>query len=671
MKNTFKYATALILCAASLLSCSDFLNVEEHFGDEPKLDSVFQNVRYLEAYMWGTGARFSDEGNLVMNPVTPGPMASDEGFTLQNRPGMSFVLGEINADNLGDFNQWGEMYKIIRKCNTIISCIDDVPNVTEEDYIRIISYTHFFRAYAYYQLLMNFGPPILVGDEVIATNASIEEYNRERSTFDEAVEYICAEFEKAAEGLPTSVPIIDYGLPTKGAAYGLVARLRLMHASPLYNGGSAAHIYFGKWKRTSDGAYYINQQYDERRWAVAAAAALRVMEMTNLGGQPMYDLYKVEADNNTVPLSGDALTRALNIDPNFNKRFPDGTAGIDHYKSYSEMFNGEAPMTFCSEYVWARQSNDALVATLYSFPYTLGGMNGQCVTQKIVDAYLMDDGRTKEEARSDNYYQESGYTSQKKFFSEYRLEDMVFNMYDNREMRFYASVGFSGCSWRTVSNTSTQGVTEVTISYTYDSPNGKSGAINPTDYPITGYVLKKGIHPADTWFNSGITRLTAKAFPIIRYAEILLSYAEAINNLTTSHTIEMGEETYTFMRDINEIKRGFNPVRYRAGLPGLTQAQLNNPTEVQKQIERERMVEFLFEGRRYFDVRRWGIYEDSEHEPIMGMNTEGVGATYYQRVIPNTSRIGRRIVNKKMIFLPLPRNELKRLPLLDQNPGWE
>ncbi|KAA6299825.1 MAG: hypothetical protein EZS26_004035, partial [Candidatus Ordinivivax streblomastigis] len=44
---------------------------------------------------------------------------------------------------------------------------------------------------------------------------------------------------------------------------------------------------------------------------------------------------------------------------------------------------------------------------------------------------------------------------------------------------------------------------------------------------------------------------------------------------------------------------------------------------------------------------------------------------FYQRVIPNTSIIGSRIVNRKMVFLPIPKAEMKRMPSFDQNPGWE
>src|SRR3546814_1465350 len=137
----------------------------------------------------------------------------------------------------------------------------------------------------------------------------------------------------------------------------------------------------------------------------------------------------------------------------------------------------------------------------------------------------------------------------------------------------------------------------------------------------------------DAWLGTG-ARHIRKSYAIIRYAEILLSYAEALNNLESSHTVELDGEQYAVSRDAEEIKRAFNMVRYRAGLPGLTNGQVGSVDEVQKQIERERMVEFLWENRRFYDVRRWGIYEETEREPIRGMNPDGATReTYYQRVI--------------------------------------
>jgi hypothetical protein len=284
----------------------------------------------------------------------------------------------------------------------------------------------------------------------------------------------------------------------------------------------------------------------------------------------------------------------------------------------------------------------------------------------------MVDGRSIDNSSAGYPYTETGFSSGNalKPFSGYQFTPSgeVSNMYVNREARFYASVGFSECFWPCES-TSAVGMNNLTVSYYYGELNGKGGVSNPVNVPPTGYVLKKMINRMDAWAGANC-RTLEKPFPIIRYAEILLSYAEALNNLTSSHTVEMDGQSRTFSRDVDEIKNSFNQVRYRAGLPGLNASELADPGTVQANIETERMIEFLHENRRYYDVRRWGIYEESESAPIMGMNMDAGKDGFYQRVVPNTSRVGSRVVNKKMIFVPIPRAEIKRLPSLDQNPGW-
>lgn len=654
----------LSMCIAAT-SC-DYLTIDDYFDDEFKMDSVYTSVRNMEAYMWGAASLFPDEAETVRENYTPGVLATDEGFCNFRANGnvyygLDFCSGLTTPDNLKKMDKWGTYYKIIRKCNNILNNLDRPADMTTADHIKIEGYTRFIRAYAYYNLLIDFGPPILLGDEVVNTNEELEYYDRTRSTYDEAMEYVCGEFEKAASLLPATVSNMDFGRPTKGAAYALIARLRLMHASPLFNGGYAARSYFGNWKRHIDDVYYVSQTYDERRWAVAAASAKRVMEMENAGA-PMYSLYTVPADDNTPQ-----LPQGVTSDSHFYDAYPDGAAGIDPYKSYSDMFTGEAVASIVSEFIWARNT-DYLNSTINkgAFPVSLGGWSRYCVTQKVVDAYLMDDGRTKDEALTDGYYSESGYTTSPRSFSGYTLKTDVSRMYANREMRFYASVGFCEAIWPCLSSSENNNHTAL---YYYGSEDGRTAATDPLNYPVTGYVIKKYVNKMDAYIGNG-ARQVNKAYPIIRYAEILLAYAEALNNLTTTHTVELDGKTYTFSRDKNEIARAFNQVRYRAGLPGLSQAQLEDATQVQEQLERERMVEFLWENRRYYDVRRWGIYEESERSPIMGMNIDGNKTTFYQRVIPSSSQIRGRLVDKKLVFLPIPRDELRRLPSLDQNPGW-
>jgi hypothetical protein len=469
--------------------------------------------------------------------------------------------------------------------------------------------------------------------------------------------------------------IMNFGRPTKGAAYGLVARLRLIHASPLFNGGTASHTYFGNWTRKTDGKHYIQQVYDESRWALAAAAAKRVMDLTD-AGKPLYELYTVAADENTPPLPENVTS-----DPNYYQPYPAGAAGIDPYRSYSEIFNGEAVATVNPEYVWGRHSGELAEMNQRSFPIQTKGYSENCVPQKIIDNFRMVDGRTIYNSSAEYPYTESGFMSEPKYFSGYILNPnstsfalqgqtpaTVSNMYNNREARFYACIGFSECHWP-MSSTSTSMNHDLIVRYYYDSPNGKSGAHNSNIYTVTGYVTKKYVHPVDA-YNGDNYRQMPKAFGVVRYAEILLSYAEALNNLTGQHTVKLGDVEYSVSRDVVEMGRAFNLVRYRAGLPGASADELANSSTFFELIKQERMIELLHENRRYYDVRRWGIYLEEDIQPIMGMNTDATKDNFYQRVIVNSIRVSSRVVDKKMVFLPIKQTEVRRMPSFDQNPGW-
>ncbi len=137
------------------------------------MDSIFTQTRYVEAYMWGgAAAMFSDEGQIS---VLLDRTCWDHWLPTRHLPclmlmvqavtrGMRFVLGVYYPpDNLGPFgNNYKNLYKIIRKCNTILTRIDEVPEMSASDRINILGYTRFIRAYAYNKLLMEFGPPIIL-----------------------------------------------------------------------------------------------------------------------------------------------------------------------------------------------------------------------------------------------------------------------------------------------------------------------------------------------------------------------------------------------------------------------------------------------------------------------------------------------------------------------------
>lgn len=656
-----KISIFAILSSLMIFTSCDYLDVSNYFEDQLHIDSVFQRKDYVERFLWGAAALLPDEANIFEHAYYPAILGSDEGFTMWDYMPQRFTVDEVTADNMGNMNIWPRMYQVIRKANTIFARINECEELTAQDKREIVGYAHFMRGYAYYFLLLNYGPLLIAGDEVYDTSLGPEAYQKYRSTFDESIEYICNELETAATYMPPTVPINVFGRPTKGAAYGLIARLRVYAASPLYNGGQAARTYFSDFRRQSDNVHYVSQEYDERKWAIAAAACKRVMDMN-------YTLNTVEANFDTPE-----LPLGITHDPNYYKLWPEGAAGIDHYRSYADMFNGEALAFKNKEYVFAKNSSTVTAATNLSFPAQFGGWNCYSIPQKIIDAYKTVDGRDINDP-SDNYpYTEEGFTTTDRSFSGYTLKSNVSNMYVNREIRFYASIGFSGCLWP-MNSTTENGKFMQQVFYGSDQNSGRSAATQGDlrNYPITGYVLKKYIHPDDARIGANAAVLD-KSFPMIRYADILLMYAECLNNLTQTHTIEVDHEnTLTFSRDKEEIKKAFNQVRYRAGLPGLTDEELSTPEDFFEALKTERMIEFLHEGLRYHDVRRWGIVKQEEDQPITGMDTERREKDgYYNRVMCNHSMARNRVFKDKMVLLPIDRQEIKRVPTLDQNPGWE
>ncbi len=663
--KSIKTSILAIVSSVMLFTSCNYLDVSDYFEDLVNLDSVFQSKVYLEKYLWGAAALLPDEANIFEYSYYPAILGSDEGFTMWESAYVPqrFLIDEVTADNLGSMNIWPNMYQVIRKANTIFARINECTELTAQDKREIVGYAHFMRGYAYYFLLLNYGPLLIAGDDVYDTSLEADAYQKYRSTYDESVDYICNELEKAATYMPPTVPINVYGRPTRAAAYGLIAKVRVYAASPLYNGGQPSKIYFSNFKRQSDKVHYISQTYDEKKWALAAAACKRVVDMD-------FSLHTIEASFDTPP-----LPEGITHDLDYYKPWPEGAAGIDPYRSYADMFNGETLGFKNREFVFGKNSSTVRNATRLSFPAQFGGWNCYCIPQKIIDAYKMVDGRDINNSSDDYPYTEEGFTTTDQSFSGYTIRPNVSSMYINREARFYASIGYSGCLWP-MNSTTENGKFMQQAFYTLDGNAGKSAATQGDlrNYPITGYVLKKYIHPDDAWSGANWAVLN-KSFPIIRYADILLMYAESLSNLTETHVVTLGEEenSYTVSRDVDEIKKAFNQVRHRAGLPGLTDEEVSSHEHFFEVLKTERMIEFLHEGLRYHDTRRWGIVkEEEDKQPITGMDTEKtVRGGYFNRVIANYSTVRNRVFKDKMMLLPIERQEIKRVQTLDQNPGWE
>jgi hypothetical protein len=354
--------------------------------------------------------------------------------------------------------------------------------------------------------------------------------------------------------------------------------------------------------------------------------------------------------------------------------FPDGAGNIDPYRSYKSLFDGDVTIRNCSEYIWAcqvdPQGGDSPL--WLSSPSQLGGGNGLNLTQDLADAYKMKDGRDINNSSQDYPYPGSNeafiQTGQSKSLGGYTLYTSgTAQMYANREPRFYATIGFSHSFWPGTSYTGTEGYGNYEVTYYSDGTAGPSITF-PDDYNHTGYTCIKYNHPEDNMRAEG--SVYAKWFPVFRYAEILLNYAEALNELDGSYTDAATGITVT--RNTGEIKSAFDQVRYRAGLPGLSEAELSSRETIREAIKRERQVEFACEGRRYHDLRRWKDAPEAYNKPIVGMNVKAKSSErekYYTRTTLNNT-LTQRTWSFKMYFWPIPKSALDKNSRLVQNPGW-
>ncbi len=155
--------------------------------------------------------------------------------------------------------------------------------------------------------------------------------------------------------------------------------------------------------------------------------------------------------------------------------------------------------------------------------------------------------------------------------------------------------------------------------------------------------------------NSGAN--TNRAWPLIRYAEILLNYAEAIN--------EAGQTALAYPKLIE--------LRQRAGIdPGANNLYGLKPNmtkeEMREVVRNERRIELAFEDHRWHDIRRWKIamVTNNQYNKVMKITKNSNGSYTYER----RESIRRHNFRPEMYLMPIPDAEINKMPALLQNPGW-
>lgn len=296
-------------------------------------------------------------------------------------------------------------------------------------------------------------------------------------------------------------------------------------------------------------------------------------------------------------------------------------------KGKTSLYGNSTNWTNLFNYALAPYNNEVIFATQAlsrndiessNAPVSYDGALGRTnPTQELVDAFEMSNGKPISDITS-------GYNP--------------LNPYLNRDPRLKMSILYNGSTFKSLP-----------VSTYVGGKDGLNININATK---TGYYMKKFLSESAKW-NQVSNVSVRRPWVLIRHAEILLNYAEALNEA---------------QGPVADVYAKVNQVRTRAGMPNLPAAL--SQTEMRARIHNERRVELCFEEQRIFDVRRWkegGVYFNS---PVHGMqitaDANGVPVSYQIITVQN------RVFDESRYYLfPFPQTEVAvAAPNLVQNPGW-
>jgi hypothetical protein len=369
---------------------------------------------------------------------------------------------------------------------------------------------------------------------------------------------------------------------------------------------SAINTNLPLWTGEGDGRFYWRSG-DKGRATKTAAMALKSRMM-------LYAASPLFADQSGISWQQAADAAKAIIDLGKHQLF----------NNYANIFNfGAAP--YNNEVIFSTRAQNRNDIEQDNAPISYDGARGRTnPTQEMVDAFETTDGKL------------------------YNPASPEINPYDQRDPRFALTINYNG---RTFKGKQVQ---------TY--VGGLDGLNRSIDATKTGYYMRKFLSEAASW-NQNSNTLARRPWVVSRYAEILLNYAEALNEAQGTAAV-------------TEVLKYVNQVRDRSGvkMPALQTTNPNGNGYVQldkdairERIHNERRVELCFEGHRFYDIRRWKEGERFLNQPITGMRItiDGNANTTYTRFV-----VENRVFSEKNYLYPFSQNTINRQPALIQNKDY-
>ncbi|GAB6121950.1 RagB/SusD family nutrient uptake outer membrane protein [Dysgonomonas termitidis] len=610
MKNILYLLLTLTVVWGCFSSCNDKGFLDETVTTDLNYNRVFSDSALTEGFLAEIyrdvgfdvkGNRFSTISEQLGGLQT----ACDEAEFRLSSEGIAdvqFASGTVNPIIITD-DAWKIPYQNIRRVNIFFKGIEQAPLQSFRK-ARLKAEARFLRAWYYHIMVRHYGGVPLIGDTIYADGDKPKDT---RDTFEDCVNYIVKECETAATepNLPVKPTGSYYGHAGRGACRALIARIKLLAASPLYNGNS--DIVAG----TNVPAELVGYPgYSKKRWEEAMNAANDVISL----GQ--YSLY------------------VLHTDP-FNNNNPDSGHGF--YALFQSLKDEYKPSSL-AESILDDRSLGRVARESWFQPPSRGAAKSGFIYQNLVDAFPMKNGKPISDPAS-------GYDPN--------------NPYANRDPRF--------------NNTVAHDQTMIAL-----APNNNPDPINVYRKADGSSSGKDAVHqgtPTGYYINKMVSRHLAanavhgenEATPILRFAEIYMAYAEAMNEYEIgdgngSQLVSPADKTYEILKAI----------RARGGIEAGTDGMYGlkpdmTRLEMRQAIRDERRIEFAIEGHRFFDVRRWKIAEQTDSQMMTGMEVRLTpeGGKSYTRF-----NVRQRIFRKAMYFWPIPYAETSKSPNLIQNPNY-